>query len=242
MPGAGKANEMLRSFINYRLPHYADKSNDPNADAVSRLSPYFHFGQLSAQRAAYEIQNLHSPSPDTRAFLEQLIIRRELSDNFCFYSQDGRYDSFEGLREWAQKTLDEHRNDPREYIYSRDEFMNAKTHDPLWNAAQREMLINGCMHNYMRMYWAKKILEWSPSPEYAIDTAVYLNDTCSLDGRDPNGYAGILWSIGGVHDRAWGERPVFGKIRYMSANGCRRKFDVDAYIQRFNDDAGVELA
>ena len=154
-----------------------------------------------------------------------MIIRRELSDNFCFYNP--YYDQFEGFPAWAKKTLNEHRRDPREYLYNQEQFENGQTHDPLWNAAQMEMVRKGKMHGYLRMYWAKKILEWTPSPEEAQRIAIYLNDRYELDGRDPNGYTGIAWSIGGVHDRAWGERPVFGKIRYMSYNGAKSKFDVE---------------
>ena len=137
---------------------------------------------------------------------------------------------FEGFPEWAKRTLHAHRNDKREYLYDRDQFENAQTHDDLWNAAQMEMVKRGKMHGYMRMYWAKKILEWTESPEQAMEIAIYLNDRYELDGRDPNGYTGIAWSIGGVHDRAWNERPVFGKIRYMSYNGCKSKFNIKNYI------------
>ena len=165
--------------------------------------------------------------------MEQCIIRRELSDNFCYYNK--QYDNFNGFPQWAKKSLNDHRNDPREYIYSYDEYENCATHDNLWNAAQMEMKIKGKMHGYMRMYWAKKILEWSDEPESALQIAIDLNDKYSLDGRDPNGYTGIAWSIGGVHDRPWFERPVFGKVRYMNFNGCKRKFDVDSYIDLYID-------
>jgi deoxyribodipyrimidine photo-lyase len=158
-------------------------------------------------------------------------VRRELSDNYCLYNQ--HYDSFAGFPAWARKTLDEHRQDPREYLYTLAQFEEAETHDNLWNAAQREMVETGKMHGYLRMYWAKKILEWTETPEEAVRIAIYLNDRYELDGRDPNGYTGIAWSIGGVHDRAWGARPVFGKIRYMSYNGCKSKFDVAAYIEKY---------
>ena len=163
--------------------------------------------------------------------MEELIVRRELADNFCFYNP--QYDSFAGFPTWAQKTLDEHRRDPREYLYTLAQFEQAQTHDDLWNAAQLEMVQTGKMHGYLRMYWAKKILEWTRSPEEALQIAIYLNDRYELDGRDPNGYTGIAWSLGGVHDRAWGERKVFGKIRYMSYNGCKSKFDVTAYIKKY---------
>ena len=166
------------------------------------------------------------------AFLEELIIRRELSDNYCFYEKN--YDSFEGFPDWAKKTLNDHRDDPRPYLYTVRRFENAETHDKLWNAAQMEMVKRGKMAGYLRMYWAKKILEWTRHPEEAQEVAIYLNDAYELDGRDPNGYTGIAWSIGGVHDRAWGERPIFGKVRYMSERGVRSKFDVEEYIRKIN--------
>ena len=166
-----------------------------------------------------------------KAFLEELIVRRELSDNFCYFNQN--YDSFKGFPDWAKRTLNEHKKDKREFIHSKVQFENAATHEDLWNAAQRELVKTGKLHGYMRMYWAKKILEWSKSPEEALKIAVYLNDKYELDGRDTNGYAGCAWAIGGVHDRAWGERPVFGKIRYMNRKGAARKFDVESYIRKF---------
>ena len=162
------------------------------------------------------------------SFLEELIVRRELSDNFCLYNQ--AYDSPASYPNWAIKTLHQHRLDPRPYIYNEAQLEAAETEDPLWNTAQRGLTRKGFMHGYLRMYWAKKILEWTPDHEQAHQIALTLNDRYALDGRDPNGYTGIAWSIGGVHDRAWAERPVFGKIRYMSYNGCRRKFDVDKAI------------
>jgi deoxyribodipyrimidine photo-lyase len=169
----------------------------------------------------------------TAAFLEELIVRRELSDNFCFYNSS--YDSVDGFHEWAKKTHKIHATDPRPYLYSLDQFENAGTHDPYWNAAQRQMVRTGKMHGYMRMYWAKKILEWSPSPRKALEIAIKLNDRYELDGRDPNGYTGIAWSIGGVHDRAWGERPVFGKVRYMNEAGLRRKFNLETYLAMYSE-------
>lgn len=229
-PGEKAANDTLQLFIAKKLPEYQEKRNDPNGNSVSELSPYLHFGQISAQRIALEIISKIPSDLNTEAFLEELIVRRELSDNFCYYNK--YYDSFYGFPDWAKKSLNEHRKDEREYIYTKAEFEKALTHDPLWNAAQTEMLRTGKMHGYMRMYWAKKILEWTPSPEEALKIAIYLNDKYELDGRDPNGYAGCAWSIGGVHDRAWGERPVFGKIRYMNANGAKRKFDTEAYIRK----------
>jgi deoxyribodipyrimidine photo-lyase len=214
------------------LSRYGAQRNDPTLDAQSHLSPYIHFGQLSAQRIALEVFKADAGEEVKDTFLEELIVRRELSDNFCYYNLD--YDNTNGFPAWARKTLDEHRKDPRDYLYSRDQFEQAETHDDLWNAAQREMAKRGKMHGYMRMYWAKKILEWTPSPEIALETAIYLNDRYAIDGRDPNGYAGIAWSIGGVHDRAWNERMVFGKVRYMSYNGCKSKFNIKRYIERIN--------
>jgi len=230
-PGEKAALEGFSFFIQNHLKNYADKRNDPNAGVLSNLSPWLHFGHISAQRVALETIKNHQRSKNTDAFLEELIIRKELSDNFCFYNKD--YDSVNGFPEWARKTLNEHKNDTREHIYSTEEWENAQTHDPLWNASQMQMKTTGKMHGYMRMYWAKKILEWSPTPQKALETAIYLNDKYELDGRDCNGYAGCAWAIGGVHDRAWTEREVFGKIRYMNYNGCKRKFDVEKYIDHF---------
>ena len=231
-PGSTAGLEVLDRFMAENLSVYDQLRNDPNAGVLSNLSPYLHFGQLSSQRVSLRIlKERKIPSQSTQSFLEELIVRKELSDNFCHYNPD--YDNFRGLPEWGQNTLDKHINDPRDYIYSLDELEQAVTHDPLWNAAHSEMSISGKMHGYMRMYWAKKILEWSPSPAQAIENAVYLNDRYELDGRDPNGYTGILWSIGGLHDRPWKERHVFGTVRYMSYNGCRRKFNVDEYIRKW---------
>ncbi|MCF8267255.1 MAG: deoxyribodipyrimidine photo-lyase [Ignavibacteriales bacterium] len=229
LPGSEAAEKMFSEFLSAKLAGYEAERNDPNLKGTSDLSPYLHFGQIAAQRVALEVHNNFKSMDSRDSFLEELIIRRELSDNYCFYNKD--YDNFNGFHVWAKSTLDEHRKDEREYIYSAEEFERASTHDPLWNAAQREMVVKGKMHGYMRMYWAKKILEWTPSPENAFEIAVFLNDKYQLDGRDPNGYTGIAWSIGGVHDRAWSERPVYGKIRYMNFNGCKRKFDVEKYIK-----------
>jgi deoxyribodipyrimidine photo-lyase len=227
--GQAASLRALEDFISHRLESYDEARNDPTLEGQSGLSPYIHFGQLSAQRVALEVIRSSTSQKAKDTFLEELVVRRELSDNFCFYNQ--AYDSFEGFPSWARITLDIHRGDKRDYLYSRKELEEGRTHDDLWNAAQMEMVERGKMHGYMRMYWAKKILEWAESPEMAIDAAIYLNDKYELDGRDPNGYAGIAWSIGGVHDRAWAERPIFGKVRYMSFNGARRKFDVDSYIE-----------
>lgn len=178
------------------------------------------------------VRKSEAPPEARKAFLEELIVRRELADNYCFYN-DG-YDTPKGFPTWARKTLEEHRRDPRPYLYSPKTLEQAETHDPLWNAAQRQMVQWGKMHGYLRMYWAKKILEWSESPEEALRIAIELNDKYELDGRDPNGYCGIAWSIGGLHDRAWGERPIFGKIRTMTYRGAKAKFDVMVFVRRFS--------
>lgn len=248
------AEKALARFIEDGLSHYADERNDPNEHAQSNLSPYLHYGVLSAERIALSVlERLDAPietilakarnkakvdpkkkldlADHAGAYLEELIVRRELSDNFCFYND--HYDSVEGFPEWAKKSHAAHKGDKREYLYTIDQFEQGKTHEALWNAAQQEMVQTGKMHGYMRMYWAKKILEWTPSPAEAMRVAIYLNDKYELDGRDPNGYAGIAWSIGGVHDRAWFERPVFGQIRYMNANGCKAKFDTERYIAKW---------
>ena len=224
-PGESAARECLSSFLNQKLSRYDSDRNDPTRDVQSNLSPYLHFGQISAQRVALQVL---ATLKDSDSFLEELVVRRELSDNFCYYNS--YYDSFDGFPNWAKETLKEHQEDHREYIYSLKELEAAQTHDDLWNAAQLEMVHRGKMHGYLRMYWAKKILEWTKSPDDALQAAIYLNDRYELDGTDPNGYAGIAWSIGGVHDRAWKERAVFGKVRYMSQRGAKSKFDIKAYI------------
>jgi deoxyribodipyrimidine photo-lyase len=196
------------------------------------LSPYLHFGQLSAQRVALEVMNAAVGEASREAFLEELIVRRELSDNFCFYNKD--YDAPQGFPAWAQKTLSLHGKDKREHVYTLRQLEEGRTHDDLWNAAQLAMVKRGTMHGYLRMYWAKKILEWTRSPGVAMKIAIHLNDKYELDGRDPNGYAGIAWSIGGVHDRPWGERRIFGMVRYMNYNGCKKKFNVRAYVEKVN--------
>ncbi len=237
-PGEDAARAALDSFIHERLAAYDADHNDPVHNGQSGLSPYLHFGQLASLRAALEVTAFAREHGDdeqiqisAEAFIEQLIVRKELSDNFCYYNAN--YDNWHGLPDWARATLDEHRGDARAHLYDLDEFESAATHDEAWNAAQTELMTTGKMHNYMRMYWAKKILEWTPDPETAIDIAITLNDRFELDGYDPNGYVNILWAIGGLHDRAWQERQVYGKVRYMNANGLKRKFDIERYIERW---------
>jgi deoxyribodipyrimidine photo-lyase len=229
-PGEAGGAKTLGLFLNNKLDQYNTRRNDPMEEGQSDLSPYLHFGQISAQKVAWEVRRRAWDTEAGQNFLEELIVRRELSDNYCLYNK--AYDSFEGFPLWAQKSLNLHRRDKRSFLYTRDIFAQAQTHDPLWNAAQTEMVKRGKMHGYMRMYWCKKILEWSATPEEAQATAIDLNDRYELDGRDPNGYAGIAWSIGGVHDRAWFNRPVIGQIRWMTSNGCTSKFDTDAYVEK----------
>ncbi|NLH47599.1 MAG: deoxyribodipyrimidine photolyase [Myxococcales bacterium] len=225
--GTSRALELLERFAARRLNDYERLRNDPTRDATSRLSPYLHFGQISPLTIALRVRRKKLPARE--AFLEELIVRRELAMNHAHFNP--WYDDLAGLPAWALRTLHEHRSDPREYHYSPEDWEQARTHDPYWNAAQREMVLTGRMPGYLRMYWGKKILEWTPTPEEAFRIAVWLNDKYELDGRDPNGYAGIAWCFG-KHDRAWGERAVFGKIRYMNDQGLRRKFDADGYVRQ----------
>jgi deoxyribodipyrimidine photo-lyase len=227
--GSSAGQKRLRQFLTQSLHRYANSSNQPSEHATSGLSPYLHFGHISALEIALAVQDYareHKLLPDE--FLEELIVRRELAFNFARFAKD--LESLDALPDWARKTLAKHARDKRSAIYSRDQFERAQTHDPLWNAAQKELLLTGKIHGYYRMYWGKKIIEWSPTPEDALATAIYLNDRYALDGRDPNSYANILWCFG-LHDRPWAERPIFGQVRYMSYDGMRRKTDVDAYVQ-----------
>ena len=228
--GTSEAKRNLEKFIKSKLDLYGDIRNDPTKDGTSNMSPYLHFGQISPLYIVIKV--LASKGKGKDAYLEELIVRRELSHNFVFYNQV--YDKYDALSPWAKRTLNYHAKEKRQYVYSLREFEQAKTHDPYWNAAQKEMVIKGKMHGYMRMYWGKKILQWSKSPKMAFKTAIYLNNKYELDGRDANAYAGVAWCFG-QHDRAWSERPVFGKVRYMNANGLKRKFDADAYVEKVRD-------
>jgi deoxyribodipyrimidine photo-lyase len=229
--GSHAARGVLRRFVAERLTGYAEHRNHPERDATSQLSPYLHFGHIGPHTVALAVREADAPARDREAFLEELIVRRELAVNFVRYNP--AYDRFSSAEPWAVRTLAAHRADPRAHRYTPQQLEQAETHDALWNAAQRQMVCTGWMHGYLRMYWAKKILEWSASPEAAYEIAVTLNDRYELDGRDPNGYAGIAWAIAGKHDRAWGpERPVYGTIRYMSYASTSRKFDSATYIER----------
>jgi deoxyribodipyrimidine photo-lyase len=226
--GTSEAKKRLREFIADKLSIYPNMRNDPNTDAVSQMSPYLHFGQISPLYIALEVLKAKNKAAET--YLEELIVRRELSMNFVFYNR--RYDQFEGLPFWTQKTLREHQKDEREAIYSAADLEGARTSDAYWNAAQKEMVLTGKMHNYMRMYWGKRIIEWTRTPEEAFRIALYLNNKYELDGRDPNGFTGVAWCFG-KHDRPWPTHPVFGKVRIMKASGLRRKFDADAYARKY---------
>jgi len=232
--GTSEAKKHLEDFLRNKLDQYSELRNDPTQDQLSKMSPYLHFGQISPLYIALKILATDSPGKD--AYLEELVVRRELSMNFVFYNEN--YDSFDGLPEWVKTTLREHEKDPREYHYTLEELDNMETHDPYWNAAQKEMRIRGKMHGYMRMYWGKKILEWSETPEEAFKNALLLNNEYELDGRDPNGFTGVAWCLG-KHDRPWKERKIFGKIRYMTAKGLKRKFDADGYVEKVGNINGV---
>jgi deoxyribodipyrimidine photo-lyase len=227
------------AFIPDRLMLYGERNKPTSPRAVSRLSPYLNHGQLAPRRAAWEAAQLRGIVEDEAvdSYLEELIVRRELSDNYCLFNPN--YDSLAGASEWARESLALHASDVREYVYDYKTLERAKTHDELWNAAQKELYHLGRMHGFMRMYWAKKILEWTPSPEVALETAIKLNDAYALDGLDPNGYVGCMWSIAGVHDQGWKERAVFGKVRYMNYAGCKRKFQIADYVQRIEDEVAA---
>ncbi len=248
--GHSEAVKHLNYFIRNLLADYQERRNDPGTDCQSKLSPYLHFGQISVLEildhvisalglSPMEFWHLvitHKPGthPDQKinsalTLFEEMIVRRELSMNFCHFNDD--YDQYSVLPAWARSTLREHSADPRPYIYGIDALEKAETHDPYWNAAQLEMLKTGKMHGYMRMYWGKKLIEWTTDPEDAFAIAQYLNDKYELDGRDPNGYAGIAWCFG-KHDRAWQSNPISGNVRIMKDSGLKRKFDMAGYLKR----------
>lgn len=233
--GTHVAHKRLHSFVQHQLARYDEMRNHPEADGTSQLSPYLHFGNIGPITIALAVQRAAEqgsvPGATAERFLDQVIGWRELSVLFVRYNPN--YDNWECAEPWAQKTLLEHVSDARPARYTLDQLERAETYDELWNAAQRQMVDTGWMHNYLRMYWAKKILEWTPNPATAFDWAVILNDKYELDGRDPNGYAGIAWAIVGKHDRPWFNRAVFGTVRPMTEASTRKKFDSDAYIRRY---------
>ncbi|MDB5351677.1 MAG: phr [Planctomycetota bacterium] len=239
--GPAEAMRRLQRFLKDRLPRYATERNEPTPYMTSELSAHLHFGHISPTTIALAVRDSGAAQESIDAFLEELIVRRELAINFVARNPD--YDRLEGCAAWGLKTLAKHRDDPRPVLYSAETLERGETSDLLWNAAQKEMVLTGRMHNYLRMYWAKKILEWSPDPETAFAIALDLNDRYEMDGRDPNGYAGIAWAIGGKHDRPWAERQIFGTIRFMSGASTGRKFDSAAYISRVQElEKGTYLA
>jgi deoxyribodipyrimidine photo-lyase len=227
--GYSQARKYLEEFIERKLHKYKDFRSHPELDYQSNLSPYLHFGQISPIEVVLEVLSNYGKDENVDSFFNELIVWRELARNFCYYNPN--YNHYEGIPDWAKETLEEHKKDRREYIYTLEELENAKTHDEYWNSAQLELLKIGKMHNYMRMYWCKKIIEWTDDPKQAFDIACYLNDKYELDGRDPNSYAGISWCFG-THDRPWKERKIFGKVRYMSASGLEAKFDIKKYVDK----------
>jgi deoxyribodipyrimidine photo-lyase len=231
--GTSQAVKRFKGFIRHRLEHYDQHSNQPQTDDISHMSPYLHFGQISPLFLALQLRKAPNSLKDSKdAYLEELVVRRELAMNFACYTAN--YDAYTCIPGWAQKSLAEHEHDKREYVYSRRQLETAGTHDPYWNACMLEMKHTGFMHNYMRMYWGKKILEWSATPQKAYRTTLAINNKYFLDGRDANSYTGVAW-IYGVHDRAWAERSIFGKTRYMAASGLERKCDIAAYIKKVED-------
>jgi len=228
--GTSEAKRRFQDFLNTSLESYDANSNQPQTDDISHISMYLHFGQVSPLWLADEVVNCKTaPQSAKDAFLEQLIVRRELAMNFVNFTPN--YDTFDCLPDWARKTLAKHSRDPREAIYDVERLDAAQTHDTYWNAAMTEMKVTGFMHNYMRMYWGKKILEWSETPRQAFDTALHLNNKYFLDGRDANSFTGVAWLFG-MHDRPWKERPIFGMVRYMSASGLKRKCDIAGYVEK----------
>ncbi len=248
--GPSAARKTLRDFLKNKLIRYAEDRNHPGVDGTSGLSPYLHFGHVSVHEVFHELAKAEgwSPakladkatgkregwwgmSPPAEAFLDELITWREVGFNMCALTED--YDQYDSLPDWAKATLADHADDERPYVYSPEELETGCTHDPLWNAAQMQIVREGRMHNYLRMLWGKKILEWSPSPAEALETMIELNNKYGLDGQDPNSYSGIFWVLG-RYDRPWGpERPIFGKIRYMSSENTARKLRLGDYLHRY---------
>ncbi len=228
--GSTQARNELKRFIAQRLAGYARNRNQPQTDDVSYMSMYLHFGHISPVYIAMQIEAATGGGGENyAAFIEELVVRRELAQNYVAFTDN--YDQYDALPRWARATLDAHADDPREHVYTRQQLDAAQTHDPYWNAAMREMRITGYMHNYMRMYWGKKIIEWSATPREAFATALALNNKYFIDGRDANSFTGVAWCFG-LHDRPWGERDIFGTVRYMNAAGLKRKCDIDAYQRK----------
>ena len=222
---------VLDDFIKNKLDYYSEFKNDPAKNVLSGLSKYLNLGFISSQRVALEVIKSNAADVKKEAFLEELIIRKELADNFCLYTKS--FEDFSGIPIWAKTSLENHKQDIRLYIYSLKELENAKTHDILWNATQNQLIKDGFIHGYLRMYWAKKIIEWTPSTNVALKIAIYLNDKYAYDSPSANGYVGILWAIAGLHDRAFVDYPVTGKIRRMTYNSIKRRYDLQSYIKKY---------
>ena len=237
--GSQEARRLLKEFVRHKLKGYAERRNKPEIDGSTRLSPYLHFGHIGPLTIALAVKEADAPQEDKDSLFNEMLVWRELAINLAWFNP--LYDSFEVAEPWAQRTLMEHACDPRPVVYSERQLENAETHDELWNAAQRQMVNTGWMHNVMRMYWAKKMLEWTPSPALAHRMAVKFNDKYFLDGRDPNGYAGVAWAILGKFDRPWFDRPIFGQIRYMSQASTGKKFDSRKYIEQNSEGGQGEL-
>lgn len=255
--GPRAAEKQFQQFLQHRLNIYGEQRNEPETQAASELSGYLHFGHLSVHQIFSTVMKLNEWTADrlpakatgsssgwwglpatVESFLDELITWRELGYNFCSHRTD--YDRFESLPEWAQQTLSEHADDPRPYLYTGEQLELAKTHDPLWNAAQNQLVREGRIHNYLRMLWGKKILEWSPSPRVALEHLIHLNNKYAIDGRNPNSYSGIFWVLG-RYDRPWGpERPIYGKIRYMTSENTARKVSVKNYIKKYDGHQGIQ--
>lgn len=227
------AQQVLTNFLSNRLPTYDKNITDPVSRGQSELSPYLHFGQISSQSVALKVIRSDAPKPAKDKYLDQLIGKKELSDNFCLHTPE--YDTVGAFPEWARRSLNDHRSDPREHVYSLEQLKNAQTHDPVWNAAQTELVKSGIIHGALRSYWAEKILEWTPSPEDAFEIALYLNDRYELDGGDPNGYTGIAMVIGGLFGRPWGSKDIIGKIQGLTYTEMRLNYNIHAYEKLVKD-------
>lgn len=246
------ATGMLGQFIKNALLEYDDKRNDPDENKTSQLSPWLHFGKISEHEIVQAVLD-HQPEgwdldkitfnkgstggffngdPNVDGFLDEVITWREVGYHFAHHRPD--YDQISSLPDWVQKTMDEHRDDPREYVYSYDEFKNSQTHDEIWNAAQTQLREEGIIHNYLRMLWGKKIIEWTPDYETAAEYMIDLNNIYAIDGRDPNSYSGIFWCLGRF-DRAWQERPIFGKLRYMTSESTQKKVKLKQYLDKYGN-------
>ena len=226
-----EADYVLEDFIKNKLQYYAEYKNDISKNVLSGLSKYLNLGFISSQRVTLEVIKSDVDNINKETFLEELIVRKELADNFCLYSKN--YKDFSGVPTWARLSLENHKYDILSYLYSAEELENAKTHDKLWNSTQIQLIREGTIHGYLRMYWAKKILEWTTTPDEALKTSIYLNDKYAYDSPSANGYVGILWAIAGLHDRAFIDYPITGKIRRMTYDSIKRKYDLGDYLQKY---------